>query len=471
MPEPRWETALPPEAVGSDGPKAIDWARRVLGFELTAWQRHGLTRALATDRDGRYVFRHYLLSTGRQNGKTLLTRALIGWAIEEHPVWRRIWGLAFDRRQASVLYREVAGDLAERPGIKVTAYHGITTPGGHRYDTASRGAKDNLRGSTTDLAVFDEVMTHRDDLTWSALLPTIATRPQALILATSSAGDDRSVLLRDWWDRGLSAIREGRSPEGFGMSWWAAGDDDAPDDPAAWLKANPSLSAGILTTETIAYERSMFAPASFRRERLNLWSDSADDWLPPGLWRSLAAPERRIPLDSPRIVIAADVTPSWQRCTVAVAARLAEGLPHVAITDEIDALRQRGDVRPGQAVDAVRRAVATWAPAAVLYDAHGTIAPHLERAGIADAELVPVSSVSLLSVCAHFEGLTRGRELTHAGDDVLAVSLASAARSEIGDGWRWTRKRSTGHIDAIVAASIALWGATSDEVIIGPQVF
>lgn len=463
---------MPATAVGSDGPKVVAWARKVLGVELAAWQRHGLTRALATDADGRYVYRHYVLSTGRQNGKTLLTRALIGWAVETHPTWRRIWGLAFDRRQASVLYREVAGDLEGRPGVKVTAYHGITSDAGHRYDTASRAAKDNLRGSTTDLAVFDEVMTHRDDLTWAALLPTIATRSDALILATSSAGDDRSVLLRDWWDRGLEAIREGQSRAGFGMTWWAANDDDSPDDPRAWRRANPSLVDGILTRETIAYERSMMAPATFRRERLNLWSDSADDWLPPGLWRSLAAPERAIPLDSPRIALAIDVVPSWQRATIAVGARMAEGYPHVAIDAEVDAIRQRGDVRPGQALELLRAAIARWSPAVVLYDAHGGLAPHIERAELGDAvELLPVTTSGMVSVCSHFEGLVRGREMTQSGDMVLSLSLASAARSEVADAWRWTRKRSSGHIDAIVAASMALWGSTSPDAEIPFQMF
>jgi phage terminase large subunit-like protein len=469
MPEPRWETPLPAGVVGSDGPLVAAWSRRVLGIELMPWQEYSLRRALAYDADRRYVHRHYLTSTGRQNGKTLKARALIGWAIEEHPAWRRIWGLAYDRRQASVLYREVSGDLEGRPGVKVTAYHGITTPQGHRYDTASRTAKDNLRGSTTDLAVFDEVMTHRDDLTWAALLPTIATRPLALIDASSSAGDDRSILLRAWWEQALAIIRGDMPSGGFGMTWWAPPDDADPADPDAWPLANPALLGGILTRETIAYERSMMAGATFRRERLNLWSDSADDWLPPGLWRSLADPDRTIPLDSPRVVVAADVTPSWQHGTVAVAARMAEGHPHMAIAAEVDALRQRADVRPSQLIEATVRAIATWAPAAVLYDQHGGLAPHLERSGIAN--LLPVPASRMLSVCAHFEGLARGRELTHSGDDVLAVSLASAARAEVGDGWRWARKRSTGHIDGIVAGSMALWGATSDEAVPVVQVF
>ena len=92
LPPPRWETPLPPGVVGSWGPLVVRFARDELHIELDRWQRRALYRALACDAAGRLVHREYLISTGRQSGKTALVRALIGWALTTDigPAWQLI---------------------------------------------------------------------------------------------------------------------------------------------------------------------------------------------------------------------------------------------------------------------------------------------------------------------------------------------------------------------------------------------
>lgn len=464
---PRWQTPLPTGATHSWGPIVARHASKAYGLDLLLWQRDVINQALACDPSGAIVHRLYTASSGRQNGKTALCRALIGWAMEALPMplsWSTVMGVAYDRKQATRLYHSVAGDLAGRPGMAVTAYQGIRSADGRLYDVASRQARDNLRGVSIDLAVFDEVGLQRTTALWAALLPTIVTRPMPLILGISSAGDANSVLLREWFDRG-QAVSEGRVPgDGFGMTWYAPDINASADDPDAWLAANPAMAEGLLGEQAIRLELASTLPSDFRRERLNLWADASTDWLPPALWRSLARPDARYDLERP-IVLAVDVVPSWERCTIVVAGYL-QGLdiPHVAIAGEVDAIREGRDrLAPSDLLAVARTAVERWSPAMVVYDRAAGAAAHLEGAGAAGWPVIPLDARKIAAASMAFEAHALGGELSHAGDDVMAMHLRASARSPLGDSWRLSRRQSAGHIDSIVAAAMALYALTRPE--------
>ena len=144
--KPRWETPIPPGVLdargnllagaGSWGPYVADYARRVLRLELDRWQQRALNRALLYYPSGQLVHRVYLISTGRQNGKTVIARSVLGWALTDRhtPPWEHLYGLAHERAQAFIPYRGVLTDLAplarrlgpaDRGGLTLTRYMGI----------------------------------------------------------------------------------------------------------------------------------------------------------------------------------------------------------------------------------------------------------------------------------------------------------------------------------------------------------
>ena len=473
---PLYETPLPVWATHTIGPKVTRWAARSIGLELLPWQADALAWALACGPDGTPAHRHVLISTGRQNGKTALVRALIGYAtVGNHPGWRTVIGTAFDRRQAHRLYLDVLYDLEPIEGVYASAYAGIRGPRGRLYDVMSREARANARGLTVDLNVVDEVMTQTTDELWSALLPTMATRAYGLGVGLSSAGTGRSVLLRSWYELGRSIIAGGRDPGGFGMLWYGPPEQLADDDPAAIPYANPAYPA-LLTPAAVAYERVSLTLEAFRRERLNCWTVGETSIIPAWAWASLARPELTIPAEAGRIVLAVDAVSSWQRGTVTVAGWIPETeRPHVAIAEELVAPGDRPSVPPSELIQAIARAVETWHPAAILFDRGAAVAPHLEgAAAIAGWPIVGLNAAQMAGASAQLEGLALGSELTHSGDVVLAAHLAAASRSLRGDTWRLSRRQSTGHIDAIVAAAMALYGLTRPDeahVDLVPQIF
>jgi hypothetical protein len=474
LPAPRWQTPLPAGVVGSWGPDVDAYAQTVLGIELDRWQRIALDRALVFGADGRLLHRMYLISTARQNGKTALVRSLLGWALTNAtgPEWSAILGVAHDRSQAMLPYKALLDDLAPvqrrlgpigRGGLALTRYMGIRSAmyDRHReYTVASREASNTVRGMSIDLAAYDEVRTAIDDATWTALEPTMTARPEPLVLPTSTAGGDRSVLLREWWERGLRII-DGAEPMGtFGMTWYAAPDDLAPDDPRAWAAANPSMADGRLGPDPIRDSMGRLSPSAFRMERLNLWADAVDEWLPAGTWLATTGPEPD--RAGARVVLAVEAVPLWRRATVAVAIAGPDGA-WTAVAGDVDATRAlTPTVAPAAVLDVLERAVEAWRPAAIAYNVAAPVGQYVEAWALAhDIPTVKLGARELMAASELFRGELVGGRLTH-GDDPTLARQARAVRPSRpieGGSWYLSVRESIGDVDAIRAAAWASWAA------------
>lgn len=473
LPPPRWETPLPPTAVGSWGPLVVAYARDELRIDLDRWQVRALMRALAVDAGGVLVHREYLVSAGRQSGKTAIVRALIGTALTSDGLpasWELLFGIAYNRAQARIPYAAVLADLAElatrvgterRGGLALTRYLGIRSAmhGRRReYHIASREARDALRGYSIDLAVFDEVRTQRDEETYAALKPTVAARPEPLIFEISSAGDERSILLRSLFDRGRRIIDGAEPAEGFGMTWYAADDGDAPDDPRAWAKSSPAYAEGRLSAATIRDELRALTPSTFRRERLNLWADAADEWLPPGVWARQSAPT---PATLGRVALGVESEPGWSRATIGVAIVNDDAPTFVGIAAELVA-PSGSTVAPADLLDELESARARYAPALVAWSRASAVAKHLDAWAIdADVATLPLTPGDLRSASELYRSELVGHRLTHADDPVLNVQARRARPSgDLAAGaWYFSVRESAGAIDALRATVWANYAA------------
>jgi hypothetical protein len=473
LPPPRWETPLPSNVVGSWGPLVVAFARVELRIALDAWQIRAITRALSVDDRGRLVHREYLVSTARQQGKTALVRSLLGWALttDTGPDWALLYGLAYNRGQARIPYDAVRADLAPiasrlgneaHGGLALTRYLGIRSAiagWSREYHVASREARDALRGYSIDLAIFDEVRTQIDDSTYAALKPTVAARPEPLIFEISSAGDERSTLLRGLWERGRRVIDRVEPAEGFGMTWYAADDGDAPDDPRSWRKSSPALVEGRFPEAAIRDELRALSPSTFRRERLNLWSDGGDDWLPPGVWARSAG---EVPARGDRrVTLAVDAAPDWSRATICVA--IDDEPAFVGVVAELVA-SPGGTVSPADLVRSLDRMRRDWSPSSIAWSKSSSVSGAL-RAWAVEVDVVSLelTPADLRAASELFRAELVGRRLIHADDPLLALQARRARPSGPLEGGAWylSVRESQGAIDAIRAASWATFAALS----------
>lgn len=511
FPLPRWQTPLPPGVDGSWGPDVELFAARELGIRLDLAQRRALNRALATI-GGRLAHRIYLYSTGRQSGKTVTVRSLIGWALTAAAYpdsWREILGLAYDRKQARIPYSAVLEDLrplarrlgpAPRGGLSLTRYLGIRS-GMHgrptrTYDVGSKEAAAAIRGMSIDLAPFDEIRVHRTFDTWAALLPTTAARPEPLVFGTSTAGDARSLVLRALFDRGIRILEAGEDPAGFGMTWYAAREDGRPPllelvdaaragdrralelVQAAAREATPAVASGRITPATVRSELLSLTPPGFVSERLNLWVDElGDEWLPAGAWARQAAPRPDVgDWSGARIILGVEAAPTWRRASIVVAAALADGRAWAGVVGDLDASsRISPTIAPSELVDELGRLAGAWHPVGVAYSSAAAAAPHVAAwAEAHDVKAWPLTAGQLRSASELLRSELVGGRLTHADDPLLAAQVRASRPSgaiEAG-GWYLSIRASLGEIDALRAIAWAAWAAISPEALEAePQIF
>jgi phage terminase large subunit-like protein len=436
------------------GPVVADFAARRMGLVLTPWERFAVNRALEVDpATMRLRARELLLSVARRNGKTTLVRALLGWLLDVSPLWELGLVTAPTEAQAyGTLWVELAADLAP---LGVTA-QATGVRAGMGYDDSPRrlflisGRHDVARGRTFDVVVLDEAQTPGiDGGSWAALEPTTRTRRNGLLVATGTAGTERAELFRALYDRAiLAAAKPADDPRFLALVWEATSDDDD-----GILEANPGVRDGLLELDVLRATRRSLTPGRFAAETLNRWTFGTDySWAPPGAWDSCADPTSSAPDDGVPL-FGVDVTPSWSRASIAAAVLDGERIQLELARDYPTADAAQVD----ELLDDVRGLLAKYRGSRVGYDASSPVSSAMRDLQLElPGRVVELGGLAFRGACASFLGHVVARTIRHRADPVLDSAARLAARSEDAEAWRFVRRRSAGHIDALVAATIAV---------------
>lgn len=462
--KPRWETPKPNGVKGSYGPLVIDWAYRKLGITFGAWQSYAITNALRYDKNGDLIHRTVLLSTGRQNGKSVIVRSFYGWLLDEgrhlppFANWTTLLAAAHDAKQARIIYKGVYLDLGSIPSVKATTrltqYFGIEADNGLQLDTVTSQA-GSARGLSAGAIAWDEMLTQTDWSMWEALSPAQSAQRSPIMLMTSTAGHKESVVLRSFYDK-LKRIAKAESepdPSFYG-AWWESSDPDAGLDWDQLKQANPALGDGRLTQAAIKSEYSILPPDSWKRERLNHFLDvtapGAFNW---AVWDACRLPDALDGLTGP-YALAVDVHPGWSRATICVAAKRPDGRIGVEVYKDLRA-EPTNPLTPDRiikAIEAFPGQVQT-----IAYDSVGAMAGDLSRhEALTGLPYDVLGPSQMVSACMDFDSMVRSGTLA-ADDPLLDAQIQLAAKRPIGQdgGFRFSRKHSLGEIDAVLSATLA----------------
>jgi hypothetical protein len=449
----------------------IEWAQRKLGRRIDWWQARTLRRVLRHDRFGHLIHRTALFSTARQNGKSVVVRTFYGWLLDEghdhvpFSHWAELIAAAHDAKQARLLYSAVYRDLLtipeianeNKPGqmgardIRLTEHFGITIRG-LLLDTVT-GQPGSARGHAAGAIAWDEVLTQTDWEGYAALSPTQIAQVSPILLMTSTAGFEDSLVLRSFYDRLVRIATGDEKPDDtFYGAWWQSDNPEAGMDWRQIKQANPSLG-DRLSRAAVASEYALIPTPSWKRERLNHWVDSreANSAFKPGVW---AACRIREPLEDNEgpFALGIGVAPGWERATIAVAALRADGRIGVEVYRDL-----REDVTPEKvtaAVDAFGHE--RWAQT-IAYDASsggaGAFERHGQEAGLAYDGLKPGAMVAATMDVSEMVMAAR----LAVDDPLLDFQLPGVVKRPVGaDGaFRFSRGNSLGPIDAIEAMTLA----------------
>jgi len=460
-----------------------------LSLTLDPWQQYALWRALEHDADMHLLARTVLLSVARQNGKSVIVRAFVGWLMDEGHKWDtfRKWDFillaAHDAKQARIPYDYIRRDLlsyadintwghtARRQGTaraRATQYTGLEV-NGVRVDVATSQA-GSARGISPGLICFDEVLTQTTFNTYEVLSPAQVAIPNSQMLMTSTAGYADSVVLRAMHDRlyRQHTGAEQHDPSFLGM-WWRADDDDVTLEWDQLQKANPSLNGGRLSKQMITSEYLILPRGSWVRERLNRWHDErVDAPFSIASWGACRVPNPLAPESvAGGYVIACDVLSTWSEGSIIIAALRKDGRVGIEVHRQLLARTER----PLTAPDFTREVAAIAAKVkvdAIVYSASSALAPAFERHATETG--LPYQAITAsrnVMACADFAEAVTAKRIAH-DDPFLDSQVASAQRRFIGTegAWRWTISGTpiTGVVGATLSVAIAAKSVTPVQV-------
>lgn len=190
--------------------------------------------------------------------------------------------------------------LLERFGVVVEENLVKRPATGSVYKPLSREAR-SAEGKLPRLTVVDEVHVHRDRKLWDNLRKTAAKRPDSVMLAISTAGDDTSGIGYEVYEYARDVLL-GTKHDDSQFALLLEADRLKPDgtpadpfDPETIKQANPALGIAIdpieVMNEANEAKQAPNKQQSFEVKRLGWWAHAARPWMNLDEWDKCADPE------------------------------------------------------------------------------------------------------------------------------------------------------------------------------------
>jgi hypothetical protein len=454
------KVVVPTGIVSTGWPAVRDECKFKLGISFDPWQDGAGRVILAKRADGNLaaMIGGVGMSLPRQVGKTYLIGAIVFALCILNPGMLVIWSAHHARTHGETFLALQA--FADRVKVKPYIRQIFTGSGDEeiRFLNGSRilfGARERGFGRGipgVDMIVSDEAQI-MSDKALDAQLATMNTSKfgLAIYVGTPPRPDDPS--------EAFTRMRtEAWSGELLDAAWIEFGADPnaSADDRKQWAKANPSHPLRTPVESILRLQRKL-KHESFLREGLGIW-DSSDigSAISPVDWAS------RIDQGSEMVgapVFAIDVSPNQSSGAIAAAGYRSDGLPHVEITTadggKVVDHRDGADWIVPRLIDLDTR----WDNLTVNIAAGSaaeSLKPEIEALGIG-VNLIPAGKVSAACGFIYNKATTGG--IKHLGQPQLTTAVA-AARKHQEDGetaWKFGRRKSSGDITPLYAATLAVW--------------
>ena len=262
----------------------LDWQWAEVVAPLFGWKR----------KDGTRRFRRGYIEVPKKNGKSTLFAGLSLYMLAcDNEPGAEIYSAAVDRDQASIVYNEAANMVESSPHLssRLSVIRSTKRIVDHRSRSFYRALSADVpakEGLNAHAVLIDELHAQKTRDLWDTLRYAGASRRQPLHLSITTAGFDRHSICWEQHDYALKVLDGTVQDVAFFAYIAAAADEDDWTDPEVWRKANPSFGVTI-DAEQFAEDcrEAQESPAkenSFRRYRLNQWTEQDVRWLSMEKW-------------------------------------------------------------------------------------------------------------------------------------------------------------------------------------------
>lgn len=441
----------PAGVVATGWPAVRDTCAR-LGWGFDPWQDGAGKLILSKRSDSTFAADLIALSIGRQVGKTYLFGAMVFALALLNPGLTVIW-TAHRAKTAKETFSSMSG-MARQERVAPHIAQVVRSRGDEAvvFTNGSRilfGARESGFGrgfANVGILVFDEAQI----LTESAMedlvaAQNVAANPLTILCGTPPRPRDPGEVFTMVRQEALSGDSEGT------LFIELSADRDADlADRAQWRRANPSFPGRTPERAMLRMKKNL-SDDSFRREALGIWDEVSvhKPLVTPQQWKSMAdvGPADDVKPDSLGLDMShgrdISVAGCWVEGDDAHVEQVWAGSDSALVVDWIVE-------RAGRRIPVV---VDQASPAA-------SLVPELKNR---KCLVVTTGAAQMAQACGLLENRIASDSLTHGGQKPVTEAILGARRRPIRDagGWGLDRSDPTSSIYPIVAATLALFGATS----------
>lgn len=282
-----------------------EWAGKP--FEPLDWQEWDFLRTIFgwMRADGTRRFRRGYLEVPKKNGKsTLCSGIALYLMIADGEPGAEVYSAASDKDQASIVYHEAANMVESSPALvdRIRTVESKKTLSDVKSKSVYRALSADVptkEGLNIHGLIFDELHAQKTRAMWDTLKYGGAARRQPLFISITTAGTDRTTICYEQHTYARNVLRGSVLDTSFFAliygarmkDAWNAEEDDW-EKPETWRKANPSFGVSIkedqFRADYLEAKENVASENSFRRYRLNQWTQQESRWLNMVTWRKSA---------------------------------------------------------------------------------------------------------------------------------------------------------------------------------------
>ncbi|HAX5241946.1 TPA: terminase large subunit [Escherichia coli] len=458
--------------------------------------------------DGYRRFRMVYVESGKGSGKSPLAGGVGLYCLTaDREARAEVYAAATKKDQAMILFRDAVAMVDQSPALAQRIHKSGGT--GKEWNLAFLqtgsffrpiSSDDGQSGPRPHCALIDEIHEHKNNQVVEMMRAGTKGRRQALIFMITNSGHDKTSVCYDYHEYGRK-VAEGSIEDDSFFSFICSLDegDDPFQDESCWKKANPSLGHTFTERylrEQVTQARGMPAKESIVR-RLNFcqWVDADNPWISSDVWMgcesdfdtdSLRGADcfGGLDLSGTRDLTALALYFPLQRKLLVEFWTPKDTLDDRAKTDRVpyDVWLRKGYIHapPGKAVkygfvaERIAELSVLFNIEAIAFDPYRIkyLEPELEQAGVS-VPLIPHGqgyykakesglwmphSIELFEACLDEGTVTIKTNPCLRWNAASAVTEADQKENRI-----FAKRKSTGRIDGVVAAAMAIGAAEEFE--------